>query len=48
MKKNTTKKPVVKKTTLTLEQHYFNYFNSKTVEEKTVHYNIINDLLKNK
>jgi hypothetical protein len=44
--KKETKKPVVKKVKLTLEQHYVNYFNSKTIEEKTIHYNIINDLLK--
>lgn len=46
--KKETKKPVVKKTKLTLEEHYKNYYSSKTVEEKTKHYNIINELLKTK
>ena len=49
MKKDTTKKTVVKKVSkkeLSLEQHYENFFNSTTVEEKTKNHNIINNLLK--
>lgn len=46
MKNKKTKKPVVKKTTLSLKKHYKNYYSAKTIEEKTKHYNIINDLLK--
>ena len=49
MKKDTTKKTVVRHKPikiLTLEDHYYNYYNSKTIEEKQKHYDIINEILK--
>ena len=39
-------KPVKAEKNLTIEEHYNNYWNATTIEEKTKHYHIIDNILK--